>query len=140
MMIPKISFTIINIFCLCLILLNTTFITTILLNSLRHHRRIVLLLITNTYISMLMFAVILLISYIDILIADLYGSSYASFRQPTLCKFQGTIMYGALGNCYMTFALQAVYRCIRIVFHRQRSIEVCNTFCLNLTKELFTCI
>ena len=124
-MLPNISFTIINLIGICFTILISSIVFVILINHLRRHQNVTLLLLANTYAAMFTFSIVLLVTHIDILIADIYGFSHSHFRQSTLCRLQGYLTYGTYGCCYMTFVLQAFYRLTRVAYFKYKFLKVC---------------
>ena len=121
----EIIFTFVTLISASLALLITCPLIIVMINHLRKKHDVVLLLMTNTYITILAHSLILLLVYINVLRADLYGPFHANISNSATCHFQGFLLYVTFGWCYLSFILQAFYRFARVLYARRKIFQVC---------------
>jgi hypothetical protein len=123
-MLSSVTFTFITLLSSSLTVLIALILLIILLVQLKQQRDVSLLFITNTYAAMIVFAVVVLSATVNVLDADLHGFTNLTESELTGCRFRGFLIYEAFGCFYMTFVLQALYRLIRVIYPRNRILQV----------------
>lgn len=109
---------------------NLTIIVSIILfvaisKYLQRQRDVSLLLIANTYISMIVFASVVLSSIVNVLQADLSQTKNLTQTELIGCRFRGFMIYETFGCFNMTFVLQAVFRLTRVLYPKHKFLQVC---------------
>jgi hypothetical protein len=123
-MLSNITFTFVTLFSSSLSIVIALILFIILVIHLRRQHDVSLLLVANTYAAMFAFSVVVLSATVNILKADLYGSTRLNENELTRCRFQGFLIYETFGCCYMSFVLQAIYRLTRVIYAKQRFLQV----------------
>ena len=131
-----IAFTLISLISACLAVLITSISIVILSIHLRRTRDVVLLLLTNTYVTMFLFSLLVILINAKVIEADLHGFVGLNNSQLVACRVEGFVIFVTFGLCYMSFLVQAFYRFTRVIFPQYRLLQVGHTlissFSLNL--------
>lgn len=122
----EILFTFVILISSSLIIIVAIVLLIVLLRYLHRQRDVSLLLITNTYISMIVFACVVLSTIVNVLQADLFGMKNLSQSELIGCRFRGLMIYETFGCFNMTFVLQAIYRLTRVIYAKHKFLQVCD--------------
>jgi hypothetical protein len=132
----KIAFTLVNLISASLATLVTSVSIIILIMHLRRTRDVVLLLLTNTYVTMFLFSLLVILINAKVIQADLYGFAGLSDRELIACQVEGFLIFVTFGLCYISFLVQAFYRFTRVIYPKHRFLQVGNVLSLSLNSNV----
>lgn len=119
-----IAFTLISLISASLAIVITSISIVLLIIHLRRTRDVVLLLLTNTYVTIFLFSLLVIVINAKVIVADLYGFAGLNDSQLTTCQVEGFVIFVTFGLCYMSFLLQAFHRFTRVIYPKHRFLQV----------------
>lgn len=110
-------------------IITTTLCLLVLINKLCRNQDTVLLLLTNTYLAMLIFALVVLIVSTEVIRIDL--GTRMEWKESNLdhCRIQGFLLFLTFGLANMAFLMQGFFRFMRVVYPKIKSFQVWDKIC-----------
>ena len=123
-MTATIAFTLISLISASLAIAITSVSLVLLVIHLRRTRDVVLLLLTNTYVTIFLFSLLVILINAKVIVADLYGFAGLNDSELVTCQVVGFVIFLTFGLCYMSFLVQALYRFTRVIYPKHRFLQV----------------